>query len=153
MIQDIFIAAEPQAKQQNVDQIEVIAQKGIVGDRNFDQHRWHGQNITLVESENIEAFNQQYGKTIDYQDTRRNIITRGIKLNQLIGKSFYIGTVKLIGTELCEPCHMLCQSLSDDTLSQQQVQRAFTEKAGIRATVLNSGFITLNMSIDLDNVA
>lgn len=147
MIQAIFIAAKPKAEQQARHKIEVIKGKGIVGDRNFDQHRWHGQNITLIESENIDAFNQQYQQIIPPQDLRRNLITQGIKLNQFIGKIFYIGQVKLIGTELCEPCHALSQNLSNKIITSNHVIKAFTEKAGIRANILSSGNITVGMAI------
>ena len=147
MIQTIYIAAKPSGKQQSVDKIDVIAHKGIVGDRNFDQHRWHGQNITLIESENIDSFNDQYQQNINQQDTRRNIITKGIKLNQLIDREFHIGQVKLLGTELCEPCHSFSKNLATESVTPQQVITAFTEKAGIRATILNSGSITIDMPI------
>ena len=147
MIQAIFIAAEPKAKQQAVNEIDVIAHKGIIGDRNFDQHHWHGQNITLIESENIDNFNRHHQQNISLQDTRRNLITKGVRLNQLIGKEFHIGQAKLIGTELCEPCHSLSQTLTTGHVSQQQVLDAFTGKAGIRATILTSGSITADMPI------
>jgi MOSC domain-containing protein YiiM len=147
MIRAIFIAAEPQAKQRAVNKIDVIAHQGIVGDRNFGQHRWPGQNVTLIENENIDNFNQHHQQNISPQDTRRNLITKGVRLNQLIDKEFLIGQVKLVGTELCEPCHLFSKTLSSDSVSQQQVLDAFREKAGIRATILSSGSITVDMSI------
>jgi MOSC domain-containing protein YiiM len=147
MIQAIFIAPEPKAPQQAVGKINVTARKGIVGDRNYDQHRWHGQNITLIEIENIDNFNQQYQQQIAIEDTRRNIITQGISLNELVGEEFSIGPIKLLGTELCEPCHALSQQLASDTISKQQILKAFTHKAGIRATILSSGKITIDMPI------
>jgi MOSC domain-containing protein YiiM len=149
MIKAIFIAPESTAPQQAVSTINVTASKGIIGDRHYDQHRWHGQNITLIEIENIDHFNQQYHQQIAVEDTRRNIITQGISLNELIGKAFSIGPIKLLGTELCEPCHALSQQLASDTVSKQQVLKSFTHKAGIRATILSSGNITLDMPITL----
>ena len=149
MIQAIFIAPESTAPQQAVSTIDVTENKGIIGDRNYDQHRWHGQNITLIEIENIDSFNQQYDQRIAIEDTRRNIITQGISLNELVGEEFSIGLIKLLGTELCEPCHALSQQLASDTISKQQVLKAFTHKAGIRATILSSGNITLEMPITI----
>jgi len=147
MIQAIFIAPEPKAQQHSVTQIDVIAHQGIIGDRNYEQHRWQGQNITLIEIEHINAFNQQYQQKIAIEDTRRNIITKGISLNELVGQEFSIGPVRLLGTERCEPCHTLSQQLATDTVSAQHVLKAFTAKAGIRATLLTSGTITVGMPV------
>jgi MOSC domain-containing protein YiiM len=147
MIQALFIPPVSAAPQQAFSTINVTANKGIIGDRNYDQHRWHGQNITLIEIENIDSFNQQYQQQIAIEDTRRNIITQGISLNELVGEEFAIGPIKLLGTELCEPCHTLSQQLASDTVSKQQVLKSFTHKAGIRATILSSGSITLDMPI------
>jgi MOSC domain-containing protein YiiM len=153
MIQAIFIAPRPEAQQQSATEIEVVTQKGIIGDRNFDQHHWPGQNITLIESEMIALFNLQQQQNIHDHDTRRNLITKDIKLNPLVGQIFYIGQIKLIGTELCQPCKSLSQALANDTLPQQQVIKAFTDKAGIRASILSSGHITIGMPITVDNTS
>ena len=149
MIQAIFIAPESTAPQQAVSTINVTENKGIISDRNYDQHRWQGQNITLIELETIDSFNHQYHQQIAIEDTRRNIITQGISLNELVGEEFSIGPIKLLGAELCEPCHTLSQQLASDTVSKQQVLKAFTHKAGIRATILSSGNITLDMPITI----
>lgn len=151
MIQAIFIAPKSEAEQQSVTKIEVIAQKGIIGDRNFDQHRWPGQSITLIEGENIALFNQCQQQNINIQDTRRNLITQGIKLNPLVGQTFYIGQVKLLGIERCQPCRSLGEKLANDDLSQQQVINAFTDKAGIRATIISNGHLEIGMSFTIDS--
>tara|TARA_R110002111_G_scaffold75455_1_gene119682 strand:+ start:1246 stop:1710 length:465 start_codon:yes stop_codon:yes gene_type:complete len=151
MIQAIYIAPKPGAAQQAMNNIDVIAGKGILGDRNYDQHRWHGQNITLVEIENIQNFDQQYQQHLTLDATRRNLITKGVALNELIGQTFFIGSTKLIGTERCEPCLAFSQQLASDTVSKQQVFDAFTSKAGIRATILSDGVITMGMPITVNN--
>jgi len=151
MIKAIFIAPETKAEQQSVTKIEVIAQKGIMGDRNFDQHRWPGQNITLIEAENIALFNQVQQQNINIQDTRRNLITQGIKLNSLVGQIFYIGQVKLLGIERCQPCLSLGKAFANDMLSVQQVINAFTDTAGIRATILSNGHIEIGMAVTIDS--
>lgn len=149
MIKAIFIASEHNAMQQSLDKIDVIAGKGIVGDRNYDQHRWHGQNITLVESESIEHFNQHHHQSIALDATRRNLITQGVSLNNLVGQEFFIGPIKLIGTERCEPCLELSQQLATKSLSKQHVLAAFMSKAGIRASILSDGEITVGMTIQI----
>lgn len=150
MIHTIFIAEHSLGKQVQVDKIELITGKGIVGDRNFDRAQWPGQNITFIEIEEIEAFNNNYQQRIQLADTRRNIITKGIRLNDLVGKIFTIGDVRFKGVELCEPCATLGKLLGNDTLAAKDVVKAFVHKSGLRADVLSDGEIQYGMSITVN---
>lgn len=150
MIHTIFIAEHSLGKQVQVDKIELITGKGIVGDRNFDRAQWPGQNITFIEIEEIEAFNNNYQQRIQLADTRRNIITQGIRLNDLVGKIFTIGDVRFKGVELCEPCATLGKLLGNDTLAAKDVVKAFVHKSGLRADVLSGGEIQYGMSITVN---
>lgn len=150
MIHTIFIAEHSLGKQVQVDKIELITGKGIVGDRNFDRAQWPGQNITFIEIEEIEAFNNNYQQRIHLADTRRNIITQGIRLNALVGKIFTIGDVRFKGVELCEPCATLGKLLGNDTLAAKDVVKAFVHKSGLRADVLSDGEIQYGMSITVN---
>ena len=150
MIHTIFIAEHSLGKQVQVDKIELITGKGIVGDRNFDRAQWPGQNITFIEMEEIEAFNNNYQQRIQLADTRRNIITQGIRLNDLVGKEFSIGNVRFKGVELCEPCATLGKLLGNDTLAAKDVVKAFVHKSGLRADVLSDGEIQYGMSITVN---
>lgn len=150
MIHTIFIAEHSLGKQVQVDKIELITDKGIVGDRNFDRAQWPGQNITFIEIEEIEAFNNNYQQRIQLADTRRNIITQGIRLNDLVGKEFSIGNVRFKGVELCEPCATLGKLLGNDTLAAKYVVKAFVHKSGLRADVLSDGEIQYGMSITVN---
>ena len=150
MIHTIFIAEHSLGKQVQVDKIELITGKGIVGDRNFDRAQWPGQNITFIEIEEIEAFNNNYQQRIQLADTRRNIITQGIRLNDLVGKEFSIGNVRFKGVELCEPCATLGKLLGNDTLAAKDVVKAFVHKSGLRADVLSDGEIQYGMAITVN---
>ena len=150
MIHTIFIAEHSLGKQVQVDKIELITGKGIVGDRNFDRAQWPGQNITFIEIEEIEAFNNNYQQRIQLADTRRNIITQGIRLNDLVGKEFSRGNVRFKGVELCEPCATLGKLLGNDTLAAKDVVKAFVHKSGLRADVLSDGEIQYGMSITVN---
>ena len=150
MIHTIFIAEHSLGKQVQVDKIELITGKGIVGDRNFDRAQWPGQNITFIEIEEIEAFNNNYQQRIQLADTRRNSITQGIRLNDLVGKEFSIGNVRFKGVELCEPCATLGKLLGNDTLAAKDVVKAFVHKSGLRADVLSDGEIQYGMSITVN---
>ena len=149
MIHTIFIAEHSLGKQVQVKKIDLITAKGIVGDRNFDRAQWPGQNITFIEIEEIEAFNNNYQQRIKLADTRRNIITQGIRLNDLVGKEFSIGNVRFKGVELCEPCATLGKLLGNDTLAAKDVVKAFVHKSDLRADVLTDGEIHTGMRFDV----
>ena len=80
----IGIASNNNKKIKEVDSIEVLANKGIVGDRHFDDYNDPYCQLSLIESENIDYYNTKFGLNISYVDFRRNIITKGIKLNNLL---------------------------------------------------------------------
>ena len=69
-----------------IDSIQVIANKGVVGDRHFNEFNDPYNQLSLIESENIDYYNIKYGLNIPYIDFRRNVITKGIRLNELVGK-------------------------------------------------------------------
>jgi MOSC domain-containing protein YiiM len=125
-----------------VGQIEVVADSGIVGDHNFSaKQRYPGQNLTLIEAEEIEAFSARVGKPIALTDPRRNVITRGVRLNELVGKTFVVGTATLRGVELCEPCGRLAGYLAGLGLKKKDFIREFAHRCGLRADVVASGII------------
>lgn len=148
MIKAIFTASENLGGQRQVPEIDLVAGKGIKGDRNFDRSQWPGQNITFIEQEEINAFNQRFSQQISLSDTRRNVITEGVRLNDLVGQVFRIGDVSFKGVELCEPCKTLGSLLENESLSKKAIVKAFTHKAGLRADVLSDGQISVGMQIE-----
>src|SRR5262245_16882834 len=86
------------------ERVTVVAGAGIEGDRYFDQHEEPGQNITLIEAEEIEAFFAELDRPADLSVTRRNLVVRGVRVSDLIGREFLVGDVRLRGVALCEPC-------------------------------------------------
>jgi MOSC domain-containing protein YiiM len=145
MIEKIFISKEKGQPQVEVDEVMLIADKGIVGDRNFDKAEWPGQNITFVEAEAIENFNATYGRTIQLSDTRRNVVTRGVRLNDLVGKYFQIGNTQFYGVKLCDPCTVLGGLLETDSMSVRDVVKAWAQKGGLRADILTHGVLRVGM--------
>jgi MOSC domain-containing protein YiiM len=139
----ICVAPSDGAAMVPVDSVQVVAGSGIVGDRKFGAKQRHpGQNITLVEAEEIERFNQVYGCEIPLTSTRRNLVTRGVRLNGLVGVVFAVGPVRLRGIELCEPCSSLAANFKDTKLSPKDFIKAFTHRGGLRADVLDSGVLS-----------
>jgi MOSC domain-containing protein YiiM len=134
-----------------VDSVEVVAGAGIVGDRKFGAKQRHpGQNITLVEAEEIERFNQLNNCAIPLISTRRNLVTRGVRLNDLVGVVFKVGEVRMRGVELCEPCQSLTGYFADTQLPPSDFIRAFAHRCGLRADVLDSGVICTGSEVRRD---
>lgn len=149
----IFVAPAKHAGQIEVEAAQLKAARGIVGDRFYGFRRTRpGRNLTLIESETIEAFGRAYRITLPLNVTRRNFITQGIRLNELVGKTFKIGDVLCRGFELCEPCKVMARQFPADYLSRHEVIRAFTGKGGIRAEVLTDGVVRLGNVIVSDSV-
>ena len=116
-----------------VSSIKVIANKGIVGDRHFKEFNDPYCQLSLIESESIDYYNLKYGLNIPYIDFRRNVITKNIRLNDLIGKIFTIGKVKVEGVDLCRPCRHLSEKLD-----QNNIIKEFIRKGGLRCQILTS---------------
>ena len=126
--------------------IEVLADKGIVGDRHFNDFNDPYNQLTLIESENIDEYNIKFGLKIPYIDFRRNIITKGIQLNNLVGKKLKIGEVKLEAIDLCRPCRHLTEMIK-----QKNILKEFLRKGGLRCRILTSSNINLGDKIKIFN--
>ena len=132
------IASDNNKKIQEVESINVLANKGIVGDRHFDDYNDPYCQLSLIESENIDYYNTKFGLNINYVDFRRNIITRGIQLNHLVGKKLKIGNVEVEGIDLCRPCKHLTEILNQDNILKE-----FLRRGGLRCQILTSSKISV----------
>jgi len=147
----IFIASEKGAPVHKVDRIEAVAGIGLKGDRNYfkqlhlsEDNRKPENELTLVEWESAEMLNNspKYGP-IEPGDLRRNLVTKNIRLNELVGKIFKIGDVTAEGLELCEPCQYL------EKLIAKPIIKPLVHKAGIRARIVTGGIIKKNDSVSI----
>ena len=150
VVERIYISPTQTAPQMACERITLEAGKGVRGDRNFGQNAWPGQNLTLVEAEEIERFCLENGRPLDLSLTRRNLVTRGLRLNELVNREFSIGGVRLRGVELCEPCAKLGQALSDPSLTVAAVVRQWTGHGGLRVDVLSDGEICRGSRLTID---
>ena len=121
-----------------VESVKVVADKGIVGDRHFKEYNDPYSQLSLIESENINYYNIKYSLNIPYVEFRRNIVTEGIQLNNLIGKRFLVGSVELEGIDLCRPCRHLSELLNQDNIIKE-----FLRKGGLRCQILSSSKINV----------
>ena len=136
------ITSNNNKKIEEVETIEVLANKGVVGDRHFDNYNDPYCQLSLIEAENIDEYNLKFGLNIPYLDFRRNIITKGIKLNDLVGKKLSIGNVEVEGIDLCRPCRHLTEMLD-----QENILKEFLRKGGLRCQILSSSKIKVGDSI------
>ena len=149
IIERIFISPERGAAQIECERITVQIGMGIPGDRNFGKHKHPGQNLTLVEAEEIEIFCAKYSRPIDLSLTRRNLVTRGVRLNDLVNVEFAIGDVRLRGIELCEPCSLLGNNLSSESLASAAVVKHWVHRGGLLVDVLGSGEIVRGACVEI----
>mgnify|MGYP001254310906 CR=1 FL=1 len=127
-----------------VNSINVLANQGIVGDRHFNEFNDPYNQLSLIESENIDYYNIKYGLNISYIDFRRNIVTKGIQLNDLVGKKILVGDVELEGIDLCRPCKHL-----SETLGQENIIKEFLRRGGLRCKILTSSCIRVGDKISI----
>ncbi len=136
------ISSENNKEIQEVESIDVIANKGVIGDRHFDEYNDPYCQLSLIESENIDYYNFKYGLNIPYINFRRNIVTRGVRLNDLVGKKFIIGRVEVEGIDLCRPCKHLTEMLFQDNILKE-----FLRRGGLRCQILSSSKISIGDKI------
>lgn len=140
-VQALFIAAEKRGPVSRHDALKVEAGRGIVGDRRYRRDTPPAEQITLIESEQVAAFNREFGLTVDAGTLRRNVVTEGVDLNALEGHTFRVGDILMRGIELCEPCSVVGHLLAGPDLSPTRVVRGLTGRGGLRAEVLGSGVL------------
>ena len=127
-----------------VNEIDLVAGKGVIGDRHFKDYNDPYNHLSIIESESIDEYNKKNNLNIPYLDFRRNIVTKGIKLNDLIRKKIVIGNVQLEVIDLCRPCRHLSKKLEKNDIIKE-----FLRKGGIRCEILSDGKISLNDQIDI----
>jgi len=127
-----------------VDSIKVVLNKGILGDRHYKDFNDPYCQLSLIEAENIDYYNLKFGLNISYVNFRRNIVTKGVQLNDLVGKKFSIGNVKVEGIDLCRPCRHLTE-----VLNQSNIVKEFLRRGGLRCQILSSSEIHVGDEIKI----
>ena len=131
-------------KIEKVSNVEVVAGKGIKGDRNYHDYNEARKQITLIESESIDYYNQKFNTNFSYLDFRRNLITKNIQLNELVGKKLSIGQIDIQVHDLCRPCNYLQEILGKDNIIKE-----FLRRGGLRCEILISGNIKVGDEIKI----
>jgi len=154
----IHIAREASAPMESVPEARAVPGRGLEGDRYFagrghysSKPSYGGRELTLIELEAIEALEsgvlnaegERGGIKLAAAESRRNIATRGVPLNHLVDREFWVGPVRLRGTRLCEPCKYL------EGLTRPGVMGGLIHRGGLRARILDAGIIRLGDVIKL----
>lgn len=149
-VETIVIASEAEAAMHQVDRAVARAGRGLEGDRYFEARgtfsnaHGRGYDLTLIEAEVLDTLDLPAGH-LTPEHARRNIVTRGIELNALVGEHFRVGDVECFAQRLCEPCAHL-ERLTAAT-GKPGTLRALIHKGGLRADVLNDGEIRVGDQI------
>jgi MOSC domain-containing protein YiiM len=142
-VEAIFVAAERGELPAPVDRVRARAGRGLEGNRYYwaEGGAPRGCAVTLIAAEAMDAVAQDGDVAIEPAATRRNVLTRGIDVNELVGKRFRIGDVECEGVELCEPCAHL------ESMTQPGVIKAFAHRGGLNADILTDGEISVGDAV------
>jgi hypothetical protein len=130
----ILTAPDAETPLARVERVEAVAGRGLDGDRYFRGRGTfsgpgHGYQLTLVEAEVLDSVD------LPWEQARRNVVTRGIALNALVGRRFTVGAVECVGRRLAEPCSHL------ERLTRPGLLRPLVHRAGLRADIVEGGWI------------
>lgn len=136
----LLIAPDAEAPIHRVDEVEAIAGRGLAGDR-YTEGRGtfrgsRGYQLTLVAAEQLEDVG------LSWEDARRNVVTSGVDVNALVGRSFAIGDVECVGRRLAEPCVHL-----ERVVGRGGLMRPLVHRAGLRADIVSSGIVRVGDSV------
>ncbi len=145
-VESIHIASAAMGPVVALDQALLIPGVGLEGDRYaLKQGTFYKPEpdfeLTLIEAEAIEALRREYDVELAAGDVRRNIVTRDVPLNHLVGREFVIGDVRIRGIRLCEPCDHLQQ------VTGKQLIKGLLHRGGLRAQILTKGMIRVGDTI------
>jgi MOSC domain-containing protein YiiM len=153
-VEGIFIAPAEGAPMAALDAARVVAGRGIVGDRYFDGRGHYsqvppltGRRLTLIAAEALDAMVRETGIALRPDECRRNLVTRGVDVDALVGARFRIGAIECYGERFCPPCGYL-----EELLNRPGLNRALTDRGGIRAEILLDGEIRIGDEIALSSI-
>jgi MOSC domain-containing protein YiiM len=151
-IESIHVAAGAKAPMQSIDHVEAIAGVGLEGDRYANRQGTFFKpepdfELTLIEAEALEALARDYRLQLEPGNARRNLVTRGVALNHLVGREFKVGDAIIRGIRLCEPCSHL------QSLTGLDVMKGLRHRGGLRAQILRSGIVRVGDRVEAELAA
>jgi MOSC domain-containing protein YiiM len=140
-VECVHLAREAGDPVERVERVEAVADRGLRGDRYFEEEGTFSdgeksRGITLIEAEAIDAVESDYDIELEPGAHRRNVTVRGVALNHLVDRRFRVGDAVCEGVELCEPCNYL-----EGLLEEEGVRHALVHRGGLRGRIVESGEI------------
>jgi MOSC domain-containing protein YiiM len=136
-VEGIFVTPEHGALPAPVERVRAQAGRGLDGNRYLFEQAPPGKALTLIAAEALEQLETESGIVLSAAASRRNVLTRGIDVNALVGRRFRVGEVECVGVELCEPCSYL------ESLTVPGLIRSLVHQAGLNVDILNDGEIAV----------
>ena len=140
-VEGIFIGPKYELPEP-VARVRAAAGRGLEGNRYFFEQAPPGRALTLIAAEALEGMAAESGVEITAAESRRNVLTRGVDLNALVGVRFRVGDVDCVGVELCEPCKTL------ESLTKPGVIKGLVHRGGLTADILSDGEIAVGDAVE-----
>ena len=137
----IYVCGRKRDELRSLTEAEAVAGRGLRGDRYFrdgdgaSADHDPAREVTLIESEALDGLSREYELRLAPNESRRNLLTRNVPLNHLVGRSFKVGGVVLRGIRLCEPCGHL------ESLTVEGVKKGLCHRGGLRAQIVQGGLL------------
>jgi MOSC domain-containing protein YiiM len=141
VVEQIAISSDRGSLPAPVPSVRAEAGRGLEGEYHWSAQPEPGQSLTLIAAEALEGLREDTGIELSHEASRRNVLTRGVDLNALVGRRFNVGGVECEGTELCEPCNTLAK------LTERGVLRGLVHRGGLRADILSGGVIAVGDAV------
>jgi MOSC domain-containing protein YiiM len=141
VVERIAITADRAVLPAPVERVRAEAGHGIEGEYHWSDRPDPGQSITLIAVEALDGLREDTGIELSHEESRRNVLTRGVDLNALVGRRFRVGEVECAGVELCEPCNNLAK------WTERGVLRGLVHRGGLRADILAGGTIAVGDAV------
>src|ERR671936_2863218 len=145
-VEGVFITPDRGSMPEPVESVRALAWRGLEGNRYFfEADAPPGRAITLIAAEAVEAMEREHGISLEARATRRNVVTRGVDVNDLVGKRFRVGAVECEGVELCEPCAHL------ESMTKPGIIKGLVHRGGLNADILSDGEISVGDAVVLQD--
>jgi MOSC domain-containing protein YiiM len=146
----IYVTATAGAPMEARATVDAVTAVGLTGDRyalgtgRYSDTNRGPRDVTLIEREAVDAVREETGIDVTEADTRRNVVTEGVPLNHLVGRTFSVGAVVMRGLRLSEPCAYL-----EQITGLGGVHRAFVHRGGLRAEMIHGGTFGVGDPVEL----
>ncbi len=148
IVVSIHVARSAAGRIESLERVHAVPGRGLEGDRYFaragtySDRQGPDREATLIEIEAVEALHRDHDVQMSPGDARRNIVTRGVPLNHLVGHRFRVGEVEFRGIRLCEPCTHMAR------LAGKDVVGGLVHRGGLRAQILREGTIRVGDPVE-----